>query len=634
MVRVLPYLALAGGAAAGAVYFSFLEHKHYYPAMVALYNSNLSMLTIYAFMVLLVLAVVRAFQYMFFGALRPIEVERLYERGWFTFTEILLAMTIFRDEFNIRFVSLFVLLLTFKTFHWLTQYRVEFMQQTPRLTWMFHTRMISVTIFLTAADAAFVYYAFYSVVNYGLSMQLLFGFEYLIQLVTILTTFCKYILFVIDLQHDEPWEARPIYMAYLDLLTDLVKLITYVLFFIMLVNFYALPLHIIRDVFMTFRSFLKRCHDLIRARRATANLEARYPNATPEELASDNLCTICREDMDVGKKLPCGHIFHLNCLRSWLQQNQSCPTCRADILALDAAQQQQQAAAARRNPPAAPVNNNNANREYPPGPPHAPAQAPATGAPPMPQPGAPGPAFPHPPPFVFPPPMTPSSAPGQDAAEGPASGHAPPDWLHGMPPPPPFGMPLPFMAPPMPLPPGFVPFHFQHPSTSEAEEEEDHLATLSEDDLRALEGAEREQVELRIKYLRRLRRDVDRLVARFSQIEGVFPPTPQYVPASSMTRPEAMSPDMNARVNDDAADDTAAVATEETEPASAPAPASSASLQASSVLSAQSAPSLPDADSEPSTPMTPPADELREIRQRRIRMLSGNRRPQDDGVDE
>ena len=32
------------------------------------------------------------------------------------------------------------------------------------------------------------------------------------------------------------------------------------------------------------------------------------------------------------KKLPCGHIFHKACLRSWFQRQQTCPTCRLDVL--------------------------------------------------------------------------------------------------------------------------------------------------------------------------------------------------------------------------------------------------------------------------------------------------------------
>ena len=36
--------------------------------------------------------------------------------------------------------------------------------------------------------------------------------------------------------------------------------------------------------------------------------------------------------MSVSKKLPCGHIFHTSCLRSWFQRQQTCPTCRLDVL--------------------------------------------------------------------------------------------------------------------------------------------------------------------------------------------------------------------------------------------------------------------------------------------------------------
>ena len=67
---------------------------------------------------------------------------------------------------------------------------------------------------------------------------------------------------------------------------------------------------------------------------ATQLIYSRYPEATEEELQSgDNVCIICREDMLTAcKKLPCNHIFHTSCLRSWFQRQQTCPTCRMEVL--------------------------------------------------------------------------------------------------------------------------------------------------------------------------------------------------------------------------------------------------------------------------------------------------------------
>lgn len=86
--------------------------------------------------------------------------------------------------------------------------------------------------------------------------------------------------------------------------------------------------------FYTYRNFRKALNDVILSRRAIRNMNTLYPDATPEELSSsDNICIICREDMvNTSKKLPCGHIFHTACLRSWFQRQQTCPTCRLNIL--------------------------------------------------------------------------------------------------------------------------------------------------------------------------------------------------------------------------------------------------------------------------------------------------------------
>ncbi len=65
---------------------------------------------------------------LFLGHLREIEVEHLTDRIWGTVTDTLLAMTIFRSEFNASFLFWFTVLLFFKIFHWLAQDRVDFVR--------------------------------------------------------------------------------------------------------------------------------------------------------------------------------------------------------------------------------------------------------------------------------------------------------------------------------------------------------------------------------------------------------------------------------------------------------------------------------------------------------------------------
>lgn len=61
-------------------------------------------------------------------------------------------------------------------------------------------------------------------------------------------------------------------------------------------------------------------------------MEANFPMATLEELEKNcDDCAICWDRMEAARKLPCGHLFHNSCLRSWLEQDTSCPTCRTSL---------------------------------------------------------------------------------------------------------------------------------------------------------------------------------------------------------------------------------------------------------------------------------------------------------------
>lgn len=51
-------------------------------------------------------------------------------------------------------------------------------------------------------------------------------------------------------------------------------------------------------------------------------------------------CGTCLCDFEIGEglcTLPCGHFFHESCIRPWLEENNTCPTCRTMLPTSDSA---------------------------------------------------------------------------------------------------------------------------------------------------------------------------------------------------------------------------------------------------------------------------------------------------------
>ena len=118
------------------------------------------------------------------------------------------------------------------------------------------------------------------------------------------------------------------------------KFLFHLILFVSIFTLYGLPINIIRDFYMAFNKLKQRLVAFSSYRRLTSNMNSRFESVTKEEEleAAGGTCIICRDRMDVQgihgdcKKLPvCGHTFHKHCLREWLVQQQSCPTCRGDI---------------------------------------------------------------------------------------------------------------------------------------------------------------------------------------------------------------------------------------------------------------------------------------------------------------
>ncbi|KAL2037341.1 hypothetical protein N7G274_009826 [Stereocaulon virgatum] len=414
-MRFAAYTGTSMVLATGVIIRALHERANFYSACVYLAQSNACLMVLTNVALLGVCTSMLGLQRLFYGQLRPIEVEQLYEKAWFAITETCLAMTIFREEVGGWFLVMFVCLLIGKVWGWIGEGRVEILeQQPPSNPRLFHARLSISLIISTLLDVLLLRYSIITVLRHARpNMMVMFAFEFAVLTITSISTAARYTISLheasvisrqikdrraqmrrqreelqsrsatsnqptitgaqtntasadddIDsLDVDVPgWEEKGRWVFYLDLATDFFKLVLYLTFFCVLCIFYGMPIHIIRDVALTIRSFYKRITDFIRYRQATRDMNARYPDATAEEVTREDVCIICREDMrpwqqsnapephrpeNVGaapaatpvvderlrpKKLPCGHILHFACLRSWLERQQNCPTCRRPVL--------------------------------------------------------------------------------------------------------------------------------------------------------------------------------------------------------------------------------------------------------------------------------------------------------------
>ncbi|KAJ8065127.1 hypothetical protein OCU04_005840 [Sclerotinia nivalis] len=413
--RLAWYAGISTALAGGVVLSAFHQRANFYSACVYLAQSNLCLMILINLILFVFSSFMYGLQRLCYGPLRPIEIEQLYEKAWFAITETCLAMTIFREEVGAWFLVMFVALLTGKVWGWIGDGRVEILeQQPPANPKLFHIRLSISLAISVLYDAWLMSYTINTVIQQARpNMMVMFLFEFAVLTVSSSSTACRYIISVMESRvvkkqtqerlierkrevreeraeiirqreiaraeagenYQEPttplpseddveemdievpgWEAKGQWVLTLDLITDFMKLSIYSSFFFILFTFYGLPIHIMRDLFVTARSFVKRLTAFLRYRRATHDMNSRYEDATVEDIQREDTCIICREEMrpwsvtnppvPAGaqprpgsvnertrpKKLPCGHILHLGCLKSWLERQQVCPTCRSPVV--------------------------------------------------------------------------------------------------------------------------------------------------------------------------------------------------------------------------------------------------------------------------------------------------------------
>ncbi|OMO49476.1 Zinc finger, RING-type [Corchorus olitorius] len=72
--------------------------------------------------------------------------------------------------------------------------------------------------------------------------------------------------------------------------------------------------------------------------RCLRKIKGSIKNDMPPDLHVhvDKKCTICQEEYEADEetgKLCCGHSFHIQCIKQWLVQKNTCPVCKTEASA-------------------------------------------------------------------------------------------------------------------------------------------------------------------------------------------------------------------------------------------------------------------------------------------------------------
>lgn len=277
-----------------------------------------------------------------FGQLRVVEHQHIKDKFWnFVFYKFIFIFGVLNvqemDEI-ILWCSWFSVLGFLHILAQLCKDRFEYFSSSPATPATTHFKvLLLLTVIhitcLTLLGIAILVGYFYTGVNTFAFMAA----ECLLLLIKTLYVIVRYGIHLWDITHEGVWENRAIYVYYSDLLFEMSALSVdffHHLHMLLWGNIFLSMASLVicmqlRYLFHEFQRRIKRHKNYC---YVVKTVEAKFPMALPEELQRNNDdCAICWEKMDTARKLPCGHMFHNACLRSWLEQDTSCPTCRISL---------------------------------------------------------------------------------------------------------------------------------------------------------------------------------------------------------------------------------------------------------------------------------------------------------------
>ncbi|XP_068634283.1 E3 ubiquitin protein ligase RIN2-like [Aristolochia californica] len=318
------------------------------------------------FSINLFILVILCIKTIFFVKLYPSETRKVVERlvNYVVYKGTLLPLVVPPIIFQAALWSTWLTVLcSLKMFQGLARERLERLNASPSATSWAYFRVFSVLLLVLSVDLLWIRLCLLIYTSLGSSMFLLLFFEPLCIGFETLQAIMVHGFQLLDMCHRQSmdsdadchhpfdrsaagtlYEWKGILIRNLGFLLDLMTLLTGLGHYLHIWWLHGMAFHLVDVVlFLNIRALvstiIERVKGFIKLKQALSSLNRVLPDATADELyAYNDDCSICREPMARAKRLACNHLFHLACLRSWLDQGLSevhaCPTCRRPLFAV------------------------------------------------------------------------------------------------------------------------------------------------------------------------------------------------------------------------------------------------------------------------------------------------------------
>ncbi|XP_014662149.1 PREDICTED: E3 ubiquitin-protein ligase AMFR-like [Priapulus caudatus] len=283
----------------------------------------------------------KGIQRLVFGDLRVSEQQHIKDKFWnFVFYKFIFVFGVMNVQYMNEMVLWCAWFSVLGFLHILVQLgkdRFEYLSFSPSTPRWTHIRMLSLLASILLTSLALLTLCTLVGLHAGLNTFAFMAAECVLLTVRTLYVIVRYSIHLWDFNKKGVWENRGSYMYYTELVFELAALsvdFCHHLHMLLWGNIFLsmASLVICMQLRYLFHEMQRRVKKHKNYLRVVHHMEANYPMASYDVIDSNiDDCAICWDKMEAARVLPCNHMFHNSCLRSWLEQDTSCPTCRTSL---------------------------------------------------------------------------------------------------------------------------------------------------------------------------------------------------------------------------------------------------------------------------------------------------------------